>query len=254
MEPLPKTINDLVTEIREDLDEAVNPSTNLWDDTYLVARMNRGFREIWQAARETKENWFTRKLVSTDAPLRIHGRMYDPVNLRLTETMSEVVLPLDCYEILSFTAVLAVDGSESGISIEFGRLGSADFRELRGQIGTSLGRYVGEVVYREGGPHLVFAPTMGVSPSVDMLLEYVYQPKEYVVGDSLENSGFNRTMLDAAAAYGVLAAREKEDRSTDAIQRAERQYGRKLALVTRSAGPRQTQDDEVVEGYMESEI
>lgn len=254
MEPLPKTINDLVTEVREDLDEELYAGVNFWDDSFIIGRLNRGFRELWQAARETHENWFVRKIASTDQALTIYGRTYDPASLQLGENIGELVLPPDLYEIVSLTGQLATDGSGSSLCVEFGRLGSEDFRAFRGQAGASGGSHLCDVVYREGGPVLVFSPNSGVNPAVDVLLEYVFQPKEYVAGDLLENSGFNRTMLDAAVAYAVLEAREKEDRSTDAINRAERKYARKLSLVTRSAGPRQTQNDEIVEGFMEWDI
>lgn len=243
------TIDDLVALVREDLDEAENASTNFWTNAFLIARLNRGFREIWQATREAHENWFVRKLASTDPVLRIYGRPYNPVAMQLTDGADELVLPPDLFELLSLTPIVSVTSSEPCPSFTMTNLSASDFRALRQATSTQVvASYQCDIERRADGPRLLFAPTIGAGSPSDIELHYVYQPKEYASGEDLDNSGFSRTMLDAAVAYAVLEAREREDRSTEAIARAERKYARKLALVTRHAGPRESQDPELVDG------
>lgn len=250
------TVDDLVAQIRDDLDEAENADTNFWTNAFLIGRLNRGFREIWQSARETHENWFVRKLLSTDPPLRLYGRAYDPAQLALTADATELALPPDFFELLALMPIASVQSSEPRPTFTMTSLSASDFRALRQAQSTQvIATYQCDIERRAEGPRLLFAPTIGAGSPADVELHYVYQPRDYAAGDDLENSGFSPTMIDAAVAYAVLEAREREDKSSDAIQRAERKYARKLALVTRHAGPRESQDPELVDGgWMEDGI
>lgn len=249
------TINELVTEIRDDLDEPLDTATNFWDDSYLLTRLNRGLRQVWQTARETHENWFVRTLRSDDPALTLYGRPYDPAQLQLAASRSELVLPPDFYEALSFEALPAADQSVAGVSFEWTSLTTELFRSGKrvSSDATSV-NYAIDVRWGDGGPSLVLSPAAASDlSSVETTLTYIYAPKEYAAGDGLENSGFSRVMCDAAVAYAVLEARRKEGVPTN-LTIAQSVWQDKISLVTRSSGPRQSQAPEVVEGFLEEWI
>ena len=252
---LTATINELITEIRDELDEPVDSQTNFWDDPYLLSRLNKGFRQVWQTARETKENWFTRVLRSDDAALTIYGRSYDPSALALTAGATEIILPPDFYEARSLESIAASDASVATVLFDWTDLGSETFRDgLRLASGTGTTAYSVDVRWGDGGPRLMLSPAVGTdAATTGVTLTYVYGPKSYLAGDSLENSGFSRVMLDAAVAYAAMEARRKENVPAS-IQVAQGAWGEKIGLVTRSSGPRQSQEPEVVEGYLEGDI
>jgi len=252
---LTATINELITEVREELDEPLDTATNFWDDAYLLSRLNRGFRQVWQTARETKENWFVRVLRSDDDPLTIYGRVYDPSALRLTAGALELVLPPDFHEARSIEALPATDASVAQIQFDWMDLSTEVFRDNRRvSSGVNAAYYSVDVRWGDGGPRLMLSPAVGdEAASTDLTLTYAYGPKEYQAGESLENSGFSRVMLDAAVAYATVEARRKENVSTS-LQIALEAWNEKIGLVTRSSGPRQSQEPEIVEGYLEGDI
>jgi hypothetical protein len=249
------TIDELVTEIRDDLDEPVDTATNFWTDDYLIARLNRGFRQVWQQARETHENWFVRTLRSDGDPLTLYGRVYDPALMQVTADATTLVLPPDFYEALSFEALPSADQSIADVLFTWTRLSTEEFRAgIRVASDNSSIAYAIDVQWGDGGPTLALSPAAGSSiTTVDTTLTYVYAPKDYAAGDALENSGFSRIMLDAAVAYAVLEARRKEGVATN-ITIAQSVWVDKISMVTRSSGPRQSQAPEVVEGYLEEWI
>lgn len=257
-----RTVSDLVTEVREELDEPVGDG-NLWSDTEIVKWMNRGMRKIWARVRREKENWFLRKVRSTDeGELNLYGHEYDPLNLKLqasegtTTGPTELVLPPDCFEIRMFEPITnsSTDGQDDQVQFFFSDLANQKFRALSRATGSEVGGiYLCELIFREDGPKLIITPSVQLSNPMDTLLEYVFMPGELTAEDTFEGTGFNPMMLDALVAWTVYRARKKEN-VQEHIQTALLDVQDSLNEVGASAGPRQSRDDEVVSGFLEDYI
>lgn len=249
------TVDQLITQIRDDLDEPRDAETNFWSQTFLLGRLNRGLREVWETVRETHENYFIRRFRSDDPPFTVYDRLYDPSTMRLVNGRTELLLPPDFHELRYFEPVRALaDDADDGIVFHIADFSKEKFRVLARNTGPSIGGgYYYDVEWRTEGPTIVLVPTIGLDASRDVELRYVFGLREYKLGDTFENSGFESWMLDAVVAYTILEARKKEENNEQiAVARAE--WERKRAFCQRIAGPRQTVEPETTDGYLEEEI
>lgn len=255
------TINELVTLLRVDLDEPVDTATNQWTDANLIAWLNRGFRQVWQNAREAKENWFVRTLRSTDGEIVIAGQAYNPAQLAVTAGATELVLPPDFYEARDFSAIPDDGSTTPALFFDWADLGQDRFQDGRTfSPNAQTVAYTCDVRFGDDGTAARSGPRLVLSPAVaddattaDTTLTYVYAPKEYEAGDTLEASGFTPLLLDAVIAYAALEAYRQEGVPTH-ITIATASWLEKQQLVTRAAGPRQSRAPEVVEGFLEDWI
>ena len=250
-----RNIFQVLKEVRDDLDEPQDDDTNFWSQDFLLARLNRGLRQVWQTARETSENWFIRQLASNEEPITIFGRPFDPSVMRLTEGITEVVMPPDLFELRYLEPVRETDTSDdAGLVFRYADMSRESFRMLSRSTGpTVAGGYTYDVIFREAGPRLRIAPACGLSEDLDIRIEYVRAVKHFGFRDGFETSGFNDIMIDAAIAYCELEAYRKEGNQTN-IAIAEGRWTEKQGLVRRSSGPRQTVESETVDGFLENEI
>lgn len=253
------TVQDLINEVRSDLDEEVDTGTNdtnFFLDSEFVVWMNKGIRKVWQIAREAKENWFHRKVSSTDGKLTIYGRAYDPASLQLTSGTREVKLPPDCFELRLIEPITSSSEEERDDGVEFimTDLANPAYRRLSRQEGPEIGgRYECDLIFRADGPVLTFAPAIALSETMNIRIEYVAAPRRLRQTDTFEGTGLNEFMLDAVAAYVTYRARKKEGNKGD-IDTALADYGDQAGAVRDSAGPRQSRDPEFVHGFLEDEI
>lgn len=253
-----RTVADLVSEVRDDLNEEADTegeSTNFWTDAYIISRLNRGFRRVWQIAREQKDSpRFMRRLRSTDDPIMLHGVEYDPAELKLRSGIDSIKLPPDFEELHLLEPVVDTDASESGVILHYTKLANDKFRVLVRTVGPGRGgSYQCEVVEREDGAYLLIAPQVQLSDSVNMLMEYVFQPKRYEAGDSLTNSGFDDDMLDAVVSFTLWECAKKEGR-TENLRNYGAAWQEASDFIKRSSGPLQQVEGERVAGYLEEEI
>lgn len=249
-----RTMQDALDEIRDDLDEALDEDTNFWTDSFLLRRMNRGLREVWQTARECHENWFVRALTSQDPILMIFGRPFDPTEMRLTGGMNEMRLPPDLFDLRFLEPLPAQDANDAGLVFRYADMSAEKFRVLSRNTGpTVAGGYTYDIVFRDEGPKLRIAPQIGLTEPLDVRIEYVRAVKHFIAEDTFEGSGFNDIMVDAAIAYTILEARRKEGDQSN-ISMALESWNDKMGMVRRSSGPRQTQEREYVDGFLEDEI
>lgn len=253
------TVQDLINEVRSDLDEEVDSGdndTNFFLDSEFVTWMNKGIRKVWQIAREAKENWFLRKVSSTDGKLTIYGRAYDPSSLTLSSGVREIKLPPDCFELRLIEPITSATQEERGDDVEFmlTDLSNPDYRRLSRTEGPERGgRYQCDLIFRNDGPVLTFVPAITLSEEMEIRIEYVAAPRRLRQTDSFEGTGLNAFMLDAVQAYVVYRARKKEGNSQD-INTALADFSDQAGAVKDSAGPRQSRDPEFVQGFMEDEI
>lgn len=253
-----KFIDDLILEVRQDLNEeadAASEDTNFWTDAYILGRLNRGFRRVWQIAREQKESpRFMRRLRSTDAKLVLAGVEFDPATLKLVQDMDQMKLPPDFEELHLLEPLVDNDTTESGIMFHYTKLANDKFRVLVRTVGPSRGgSYQCEVVERDDGAYLLIAPKMQLTESSNIIMEYVFQPKVFAMGDRLLNTGFDNDSLDAVIAFALWEAYKKEGRREN-LQQAAAAWQEASDFVKRSSGPLQQIEGERVAGYLEEEI
>jgi len=253
------TVQDLIDEVRADLDEAADVDgndTTFYVDSEFVTWLNKGIRKVWQIAREAKENWFLRKMSSTDGKKTIYGRAYDPASLTLTSGIREIKLPPDCFELRLIEPITSSTQEERDDDVEFilTDLANPAYRRLSRTEGPEIGgRYECDLIFRESGPVLSFAPAVTLLTDMPIRIEYVAAPRRLRQRDTFEGTGLNEFMLDAVAAYVTYRARKKEGNAQD-INVALQDYSDEAGAVRDSAGPRQSRDPEFVPGFMEDEI
>lgn len=257
-----RTMKDLVTEVRSYLDEPFNAATNYWSNSELVRWLNRGMQETYQTVREAHENWFLRTITSEDEPFAILGEKFLPSSLGLTAGATEMRLPPDFVELRSFIAKdsASADLPVGGPVFEFVNMSSPLYKDARRNTGDGTestaqfwGGYMCDVVWREDGAFITFAPAIGVSERRETILDYIrgIPPVKYL--DSLETLGFTEPMLTAVIAYAVREARTKEG-DGQRISLANSLWDAKRTVALRGAGPRQSADPVYVQGYLEEEL
>jgi hypothetical protein len=257
-----ETVRSFLTRARHRLDQELDAQTNFWSTSEMIEYMNEGMREVWASVRETHQNWFIRQISSKDGILSIGGRKYDTSLLRVEQGRQKLILPPDFYELTLFENVrnpTELDTTTPLILFEYANMTQRVFRnsvpeELPADVRVFRYRY--DVVYGPEGPYIFVSPTLrpgNDALNLDMVIAYVAMPYELTVTDSFQDTGFTTVMVDAVLAYSCYAAVKKEDLS-DNIASFKQTWDLKKELVSRVSSPKQTRDEETVEGYLESEI
>jgi len=249
-----KTMQDLVNEVRSDLDEpyaAPPDTTNFWLQDEIVRYINRGLRQVAQLCRNDKgSEWFVRRLRSSDPVLMIYGQAYSPAGFQGVTGKTELILPPDLAELLFLEPVLntnTMQAADVRFRYEAG-LNGQTYRELARTTTIGQSEYYGAVVQRREGPRFVFRPPF-VDTTVDFELEYVVKPDSYQIADTFEGLGFDDLLLDAVGAYAVQEARKKADNASK-LSEAKESWGEKRALVIEAVSPLQTVEHETVANFL----
>lgn len=249
-----KTMQDLVDEVREDLDEPYAPppdTTNFWSQDYIVRCINMGLRQVWQIVRNDKgSEWFVRKLRSSDPTVTIYGQAYNPAAFRGVADRTELILPPDLGELLFLEPVLnpvTTQVASVRFTYEAG-LNGQNYRALsRNTAQVGFEEYTGAVVQRHDGPRLVFRPPFA-NAETDFELEYVVKPDSYALTDTFEGLGFDDLLLDAVEAYAVQECRRKADNPAK-LAEAKDTWAERRALVIEAVSPMQTVEHEMVADF-----
>ena len=245
------------------LDQELDIQANFWTEAEMLEYLNEGLSEVWQAVRETHQNWFVKELQSTDPITKIGGRDYNPDLLRLTQGRDKLYLPSDFRELLFIEGLPPSTGTVVGdnfypvVSFEYRNLTQRAFRgEAFTRANGRVLSYFYDVVVSADGPYLLIAPPLSVTEDIRCHIKYIAAPRRLRLNDTFEGTGFTYEMVDALLAYVCYAAVGKEgiEAPVDSGARLERRWNLKRELAVRSAGPKQTRDEETVEGYMEDEI
>lgn len=252
-----RRMQDLVDEVRQDLDEPYAPApdtTNFWSQDYIVGQINRGLRQIWQVARNDKgSQWFVRRLRSTDPAVTIYGAPYNPASFRAIVNATSLTLPPDLGELVHLEPLLNTTTNQAAdvrFRYEAG-LNGQQYRELSRIATVGLAEYWGAVVQRLEGPQFVFQPPFQTTASCDLELEYIVKPDNYALTDTFEGLGFDDLMLDAVEAYAALHCLDKSDQpNPQKVQRLMAKWTEAKDLVIESVGPMQTVEHEMVDGFL----
>lgn len=251
-------IDDLVAEVRTNLNEEsdlVGETTNFWTDAYILGRLNRGFRRVWQIAREQKESpRFMRRLRSTDAPLELAGQMFDPASLVLKVDIDQLKMPPDFEELHLIEPLVDTDATESGIMFHYTKIANDKFRVMIRTVGPGRGgSYFCEIVERADGAYFLIAPKLQLTDPTNIIMEYVFHPPNYKLGDKLVNTGFDDDMYDAVISFAEWECYKKEGNRAN-LASAAQAWQEASDFVKRSSGPLQVVEGERVAGYLEEEI
>jgi len=248
-----QTMQSLVDEIRDDLDEPFDPTgnTNFWSQDYIVRQINRGLRMVWQITRNDKgSEWFVRKMRSDDPPRSIFGQEYNPAGFQGVTGRTELILPPDCGELLYLEPVLntiTTVAADVRFRYQAGLNGSV-FRELSRTSTIGLSEYWGAVVQRQEGPRFVFKPPFA-DTLVEFEIEYIVKPDSYALTDTFEGLGFDDLLLDAVEAYAVQECRRKADNPAK-LSEAKDTWAERRALVIETISPMQSIEHETVQGFL----
>lgn len=258
-----ESITSFLGRARKRLDQELDATTNFWSQAEMLEYMNEGTREVWQTVRETHQNWFVKQLRSTDGIKKIGGRDYDCLNLRISDNKQILPLPPDFYELLLFEGTKDLSQTDlfiPSIILEYANMTQRAFRnDVPQTIPTEIRtyRYRYDIVFGPEGPYIFVAPAFrmgaGASATFDTQMAYIAMPLPLTIKDTFEGTCFTNLMVDALLAYVCYAAAKKED-LVENIQTFERAWLKKQELCSRSAGPKQTRDEETVEGYLETEL
>lgn len=248
------TMQDIVDQVREDLDEpyaAPPDTTNFWSQDYIVRQINRGLRQVWQIARNDKgSEWFVRRMLSSDPALTIYGQSYNPNGFQATTGKTELILPPDMGELL-YLEPLINPLTQMAADIRFryeAGLNGPNYREISRLTTVGQSEYWGTVVQRREGPRFVFKPPF-VDVAVDFQLEYVVKPDNYALADTFEGLGFDDLLLDAVEAYAVQECRRRADNAAK-LAEAKDTWAERRALVIETISPLQTVEHEFVQNFL----
>lgn len=255
--PSAETVERFLGRVRERLNEPFDPEGNFWKQHELLDYLNEGLREVWQVIREAHEDWFVRTIRSTDGKLTIAGRDYDPSFLRMQTGRTELLLPPDFRE-LRLLEPLQPDDPEAQPQVlffQFTGLSMRIFREGAGrQVHENTTTYKAAIERRTTGAVIVLSVVPNLVPSRDLVLKYVAFPPKLEFASTLELVGFEEDQLDAVLAFCLFRAHSKPGGDPQDKADAAGEWERKRVLALRGAGPRQTRDPEVVNGFMEDEL
>lgn len=253
--------DQLVRQVRKKLDE-LPAEENFWSNEELLDYLNEGLAEVWQTVREAQRDWFVKTIRSTDSPLTITSREYDPALLTVLAGRDSNLLPPDFDQLVLLEEIpptlaqeLSPSGStRRGATFIFTQLADTNFRERFGEPGLLEGLvYFVHIERRHEGAFLVFAPAPRVSASIPVVLKYIAQAPTLTLKDTFETAAVTEPMIAAVRAFmKYMAVSKLED--NDFVVRAAGEWERKRLLTLRSAGPNQARDPEHVIGWMENEL
>ena len=107
------TPNDLISQVRNELDEA--GVEGVWVNAEMVDWVNDGILEVAIKLRSDREEWFTRRIQSTGAAETILGATYTPTSsIDIVDGTDRYTLPADCLEIRSLEVTTQSD-KDAGI-------------------------------------------------------------------------------------------------------------------------------------------
>lgn len=250
-----ETIQHFLVRARQRIDEALDAEMNFWSQGELLEYLNEGAREVWQTARESQQNWFLRTLRSDDVKIDFGGRIFDPSVLRIQSGRNELLLPPDFYQLVMLEAQ-PVSSSDSRLPIvlEYANVTQRAFRHgVFNSFVRGVRAYRYDVEYRTTGPVVVLSPTVTVESVIETIIKYVQAPRVFNIKANFEYSGFTDIMVDAILAFVVWSAALKEGVQEN-VALAQQQWGLKREMVVRASGPKQTRDEETVEGYLEEDL
>ena len=235
------TLNTLLTELRADLDER---SPGIWSDTDLARWLNHGIHKTIIGIKSVREDYFVKRMRSSDADLTIFGSTYDPSNIAMVNGTTVYTLPDDLLEIRSFEPLNQTD-RDDGILFLPKDFSESAFSSARRTAGTDSRKWYYYDQY--GTNQLLIAPAPQAAIATEMF--YVSITQEYALGDTISTLppwAFNA--VKEYAYYRALKSQNHPD-TNNALARFKDELSDTRSLAT----PRNSQEPRFVEGVFDSE-
>lgn len=236
------TIQDLVTQVRSDLDESV---AAVWTDSDLSQWLNAGiYRTLTKLKSIRREDWLTKRLASTDGALTINGSSYTASSMKLVADTTIYTLPPDLVEIRLWQPLTQAD-RDSGIVMIARDFSDVEFQQaIRLSSASSTARYFYDLM---GVNQLVVAPTPAVS--IETELYYVRFNGTLALGDTIDIlPAWAYEPVKSYCRYRALSAINHPDAAM-----ALSQFKDDAADTRSFASPRESQDPQIVEGIFDED-
>lgn len=166
---------------------------DFWGEAELNFLINEGQKELWKIIRRSRADYFIRIIRSTDAPLLIHGQVFNPASLRWQPNVGNYTLPPD------FTRMkLMTDLSADRIRVIFGDIARNEFKVLMNETGGNVCReYVADIL---GLRSLIIRPF----PIEQRDFEFIYERtlpilRDWVTGTVTVANGNTTATFSASA-------------------------------------------------------
>jgi hypothetical protein len=137
-----------------------------WSNSEIDSYINVAQAELYKVIRRARADYFTRIMVSTDAPLLILGQLFDPASLRWVAGQGNYQLPPDFVRMKLMT-----DQSSERVRFMASDIAKNEFKVLMNQEGGSTAReYLYDIL---GVRTLLFRP----KPAEVRDIEFVYEKR-----------------------------------------------------------------------------
>lgn len=229
---MPILMSDLVAELRVDLDER---AAAVWDDADLRRWLSIGIQRTRGVLKGVRHDWTTKKLLSTDGVVTIHGSSYDTASFQIISGTSTYTLPADLVEVRLIQPINQSD-IDDGIRFLPKDLTSSDFQSsllLTNETQGTPATYYYELI---GLNTLIIAPTP--QHTLDIALYYAYMTSVYASGDTISDlPDWGFPLVKTYARYLALRSINHPD-----AQGAMVEYRTEVNDVKTIASPRQSQE------------
>lgn len=245
---MPTNMNDLISELRGDLDER-GVATGTWIDNDLLTWLNGGITKVMMALRSVRDGWLTRRMLSTDAAQTILNISYNPQSLRMIANTSIYEMPPDLLEIRELIPLNQSD-KDSGVQFISRTISGLEFR-IATLISASQVRktfYYDLIGLNASGlQQLIVVPQPASTIEVELLYDrvndfYGFTQNIVIIPE------WTFTAVKSYAEWRALKSIRHPDTNT-----VFQSYLLDVRDVASFAAPRQSTDPNYVEGFMEDE-
>jgi hypothetical protein len=191
------TMNQLINEVRGDINEFTQ---NVWRNTDIVTWLNDGIQAVVSESNEVTEDWYTRRMRSTDSAETIHGESYNPSGLTIVAATDLYTLPPNVLQIRSIDPLTSANHA-AGIQFLPRALTDYEVARVRRFTVESPAIYYYTVI---GTRTLRIVPTPAALVSITTEMFYVAMPERLTASDTITQIPVQA--LKAVKAYAVWLA------------------------------------------------
>lgn len=172
------TMSQLVSEVRADINEYTQ---QVWRDSDLVTWLNDGMQAVVSESKEETEDWYTRRMKSTDTAETIQGESYSPSDLTIVANTDLYTLPPNVLQIRSLEPLTQANWAAGILFLPRPLTDYALMRINRFTISSPAVYY-----YTVTGPRTMrIVPTPATGVSITTELWYVALPERLTISDSV---------------------------------------------------------------------
>ena len=237
------TMAQLVSEVRADIYEYTQV---IWRDSDLVTWLNDAMQAVVSESNENTEDWYTRRMRSTDSTETIQGESYAPSSLTIVASTDLYTLPLNVLQIRSIEPLTQANW-EAGMLFLPRSLNDYEVTRRKRFTISSPPVYYYTVT---GTRSLRIVPTPAVGVSITTEMWYVALPERLIISDTVTQLPLQS--MKPVKAYAVWLALQ----SINSPTAAEKYSAYKVAMqeLNTLAGPRQTSSTAFSHSYRQRRL